>query len=203
MTNALRNILKAETDEAHQRLHEQRSFAALADGTIDLPAYIRLLQRLHDFYLPLDHAISVALEDRDAADFDYVRRSDLLALDLDCFGQNTARSIWRGARSVVTPTTVGGVLYVVEGAVLGGAQLDRMARKLLGDQSAAGRGYWAWCRTEGPRRWTLMLKYLDGLSGKGASVDDLIHGARATFAGLGDWLAPLDRPSATAEARTV
>ncbi len=194
MANSLRNILRAETDEAHQRLHEQRSFAALAAGTIELPEYIRLLHRLHSFYQPLDQAISAALSECRAVNFNYKWRSDMLALDLDHFGETSPRSVWPQSGLVVSPKTVGGVLYVVEGAVLGGSLIDRAARKLLGDHSAAGRCYWAWCRSEGKHRWALMLEYLDQLSAKDHCVDDLVYGARATFAELGDWLAPLDRP---------
>lgn len=200
MTDTLRHILRTETDEAHQRLHRQSSFAALADGSIDLPDYIRLLQRLHDFYDPLDLAIRDALTHCDQSFFSYQPRAALLAGDLSHFGQVEERPVWRRAHSVVSPRTVGGVLYVVEGAVLGGSQLDRMAQKLLGDQSADGRGYWAWCRSEGKHRWALMLRYLDGLSARGQAVDDLVDGARATFAELGEWLAPLDRPATAAYA---
>lgn len=194
MTDSLRHILRTETDVAHQRLHAQSSFAALAAGTIDLSDYVRLMQRLHDFYRPLDQAISAALSDCDNPAFDYQWRSDLLAADLDHFGGTEDQPIWQGASSVVSPKTVGGVLYVVEGAVLGGSLLDRMARKLLSEHSTNGRGYWAWCRSEGKHRWASLLRYLDGLSARGHAVDDLTAGAHATFAELGDWLAPLDRP---------
>lgn len=199
MTDTLRNFLRAETDEAHQRLHEQRSFAALVGGTIELPEYIRLLDRLHGFYKPLDHAISTALRDHRAESFDYHWRSDLLSLDLEHFGETSSKSVWSQSSSIVSPMTVGGVLYVVEGAVLGGSLMDRAACKLLGGQSTAGRCYWAWCRSEGKHRWALMLKHLDKLSSSDHSVDELVYGARATFRALGDWLTPLDRPVSNVE----
>ena len=94
---------------------------------------------------------------------------------------------------VVSPESIGGVLYVVEGATLGGARIDRAVRRLLGSEQPDGRRYWSWCRSESGRRWPMMIDYLERLVAEGATIGELEKGASETFQALADWLAPLDR----------
>lgn len=96
--------------------------------------------------------------------------------------------------------TIGGIIYVVEGAILGGAQIDRAACELLGADDPAGRRYWSWCRSAGRERWPLALSYIEAQVASGAQTDELKNGALATFRALSHWLAPLDRTDHDARA---
>jgi heme oxygenase len=98
-------------------------------------------------------------------------------------------------RSLVTPATVGGVLYVIEGATLGGKGLNRAATRLLSHESPAGRRFWAWCEAESKTRWLLMTRYLQDLDIGDASTADLETGAGEMFGALAEWLAPLETTS--------
>lgn len=196
---SLRDELRAHTRAPHERLHAHSSFAALFAETLGVEEYRALIRRLYGFYLPLDRAIERALADGAVCGdgFGYARRSGLLALDLRDLGEGAAMIAaspeCRAVAGVVTPATLGGVIYVIEGAMLGGARIDRAAHRLLARDDPAGRRFWAWCRAEGGQRWPMTTRYLDRLEAEGADIPALKAGALGTFRALAEWLAPLDR----------
>ncbi len=195
----VRDVVRKQTDAAHAKLHLHTSFVALFEGSLELGAYTQLVQRFHGFYAPLDRAIehTIASMPDAAARYAYVRRSDLLAQDLIDLNA-TALDKQNGPRctraaDIVTPETLGGVLYVIEGATLGATQIDRAAQKLLGADGCEGRRFWAWCRAQKAQRWTLANDFLEQRHAQGTTLDDLVTGARDTFDVLAEWLAPLDQ----------
>ncbi len=199
----VRDVLRAKTWEIHKKLHLHASFVELFNETLSLDGYRLLVERLHGFYAPLDRAIDQALAG-DAAQtrFSYVARADILARDLADLGLDRGALAdspqCLGVHDIVSPLTVGGILYVVEGSTHGGSVIDTAARKLLGDH-AGGRRYWAWCHAENERRWTATNRYLEHLRAEGAALEDLVAGARGTFQLMAEWLAPLNRSPAKVE----
>jgi heme oxygenase (biliverdin-IX-beta and delta-forming) len=196
---SLRDELRAHTHQQHERLHEHSSFVALFHESLDIAEYRALMGRLHGFYRPLDHAIAraIATGKTAAPEFACAERSRLLAQDMRDLGwsaeQVAANPQCDGASDIVSQATLGGVLYVIEGAMLGGARIDRAARRLLGSDDADGRRFWFWCRSEGGRRWPVTTKYLEDLEAQGVDFGHLKKGAEDTFRLLADWLAPLDQ----------
>ena len=202
----VRDVLRDQTWEIHKKLHLHASFVALFNETLSLDGYRILLQRLHGFYVPLDEQVDRALASCGGpSGFDYAARSDILARDLVDMGlsrgdlDGSAKCL--DVRDVVSPETVGGALYVIEGSTHGGSVIDTAARKLLGD-TLGGRRYWAWCRAENKNRWATTNRYLEQLRENGTAVEDLIAGARGTFQLLAEWLAPLNQPATKAEKGT-
>ena len=196
----LRDRMRRETNDIHQDLHQHSSFVALFDGTLDFDAYVRLIERKFGFYKPLDDAIETALRTVPvgAPCFDYVRRSDLLRQDLEDLGAGTSQTtlpqLLPNAFAYITPKTVAGALYVVEGATLGGAGIDRATQKLLNRDLPDGRRYWAWCRANGRQRWQMILRHLEQLSDARLSNEDVVASANKTFEVLAHWIAPLHTP---------
>lgn len=201
----IRDVLRAHTHEAHERLHQHASFAALFARELRIGDYRQLMLVLHGFYAALDREIErvMAGSPDTQAVYTYARRSDILARDLRDLNF-TAEQINRNPQcervaGIVSRASLGGVLYVIEGAMLGGATIDRAARMLLDDDGPEGRQYWAWCRAENKQRWGMTLRCLEYLCANEASLDDLAAGAKATFQMLSEWLAPLDKPLLVAE----
>ncbi|WP_371227443.1 biliverdin-producing heme oxygenase [Roseovarius sp. 2305UL8-3] len=203
---SVRDVLRGETRESHENLHHHSSFVALFDGTLDLDDYRLLAQRLHGFYAPLDAAIQRVIAETltETACYDHVSRSDFLAQDLRDLGfsdqQINDTPQCPNLSEIVTTTSLGGVLYVIEGATLGGAQIDRAAAKLLTHDQPDGRRYWAWCRSHGKQRWSAMIRYLETKPAHGDVLDQLTAGALDTFQAFAEWLQPLDRTGLTREA---
>lgn len=194
----VRDALRLQTNEAHQRLHRHSCFLRLSEGTLCLSEYRRLVLRLHGFYAPLDQAIGRVAAGAISAriPYSYANRSNILAQDLADLGFND-RAVKKNQRcmqifDLVTPASLGGVLYVVEGATLGGTGIDRAVHKLLGQEETDGRQFWAWCRAVNKQRWSMTTSYLEHLNSEGVPFEDIANGARDTFQLLAGWLAPLD-----------
>lgn len=203
-TTSLRDMLRCETHAAHERLHEHASFVALFNQRLDLEGYRALMLRFYGFYLPLERAILRAAAS-EKTPYAYAPRARLIAQDLFDLGLDTAAihaaPLCPAIGRVVTPHTLGGVIYVIEGSTLGAKPIDRAAQRLLDPQHTKGRIFWAWCRAQNTSRWHLAMQYLDHLSRSQAPEAPLATGAREVFEALGDWLAPLDTsPPALQEA---
>lgn len=198
-------VLREQTRAAHERLHELQIFRALLTGTLAKAGYGCLLARLHAYYERVDAVIQVACIRFRAheLDYQYAARAPLFVRDLDLLGAIDAHG--REPHDATAPLPVidsaaglAGALYVIEGSLLGGATLDRAARRLLAREDGAdtqGRQYWAWCGEVGTARWlrttTLIERWVDTpMRLRQATVT-----ARATFERLHGWLTPLaERP---------
>ena len=155
---SLRDQLRAHTHKQHERLHEHACFLALFNQSLSLGDYRNLIVRLYGFYQPLDRAIGRVISCGAAytAGYDYAERAGYLAQDLADLGLS-AEAIEESpqcseAFDIVSPASLGGILYVIEGATLGGGRIDRAARRLLAREDQAGRRFWSWCRAVGGNR---------------------------------------------------
>lgn len=193
------DVLRARTKTAHNRLHEHSTFVALFKQALTLEDYRQLILKYHGFYAPLDNAIHAENQKQrdDSLQYPYASRGHLLKQDLrdlgfteDEISQNT---MCDDVLDLISKTSLGGVLYVIEGATLGGAGIDRAAQRILFKDTTEGRKYWAWCRSENKRCWSMINAYLKKLDDAGASVDALAQGAQDTFTLFERWLAPLDK----------
>lgn len=197
---AIRHVLRAQTQDVHEQLHGHTSFAGLLNGSLDLAGYRELVKRLYGFYEPLDKAIIGVLAEapRHRNAFSYVGRSGLLRrdlIDLDVVAAEIDNlPLCRSAHDIISLRSIGGVLYVIEGATRGGSLINRSAIRLLGSVDRGGRSYWQWCRSQQNTQWRKINAYLDHLSSEGAEAQDLVTGAADTFRLFAEWLAPLDRP---------
>lgn len=194
----IRNFLRQHTHEAHEKLHEHGHFVALFRQTLTLDQYRQLMQRFYGFYVPLEQAIHRALLDqaKDKPEFSYAMRAGLLRQDLVDLGlrdqQIQNAPLCDRLHDIVTPATLGGVLYVIEGSTLGATGIDRAAQKILDHEALTGRRFWAWSRSQSKHRWAMTNAYLEHLNAGAAQADHLAKGARDTFNALAAWLAPLD-----------
>lgn len=196
----IRDRLRDATREDHERLHRHTHFAALLDGDLGMVGYKDLISRLHGFYAPLDAAIGCVLTGggNDPLAYDFTKRSGMLSEDLQHLGMSHAEigalARCEQAARMVTRDGLGGVLYVIEGATLGGARLDRVARDVLGHDAVAGRTLWAWCRAQSAKRWKAANTFLEVQHREGIPLEVLEAAARETFRVIADWLAPLEKP---------
>ena len=199
---SVRSVLREQTDDIHQLLHRHSSFVALFNQNLKADEYQRLIERLFGFYAPLDDAVEALISNAGSAlhDYGYTRRSTLLGRDLLDLGvqQSAIDALPRCPQTnkVVTPETLGGVLYVVEGATLGGSVIERALSKTLRADGPEGKRYWAWCREEGKYCWSKLNAYLDGLEVDDQVLKDHLTGAQETFRVFAEWLEPLNQTPA-------
>ena len=186
----LRVLLRDETRAIHEALHQLPAFRRLARSAISRAEYAALLQRMESFYAALDPVLLAACRHHasGAADADHAPRAPLLALDLARLGRRPVRDPAPALPKLSDAAAVAGALYVVDGALLGGATLAGAVRRL---DWPAPSGFWGWCQAEGPPIWRRTLKLIERADRGPASRAAALAAAAGTFAAFDRWMAQL------------
>ena len=187
-----RMALREATRAVHERLHGQSALAALASGTIDLPAYRALLGLLYGFHAPLEK-LFVASEWADCAGTHAVLapRAELLGEDFEALANESVLERLPMASASVFPdlSVYGqfvGCLYVRAGSTLGGRILSRGLDPLLGPDNQLGRRFLV--GGDGADiQWRQCCVLIEQATA-GGHWKDMLTGANATFAALESWL---------------
>lgn len=177
--------LKEATLVRHQQLHQTPLLAALEREDLDLDGYIRVMQVFHDFYAEFDQPIVDALPSLGGLTdpLDYTPRAPMFASDLQAMGvvPSGPRPAAPTPVRIIGPSRLAGVLYVVEGSMLGGAALNRCARRILQADDVKGRFYWQWCRDNAGSRWHAVRRAVEDIWLKDGRGADMIEAAAEVF----------------------
>jgi heme oxygenase len=178
-------LLRAATAEQHRALEAR---LPLTHPDLDLPTYRRIIQAYYGFHAPLQQLI----EEFAGPHADPERHKipallkDLHALGLS-HAQIQALPLCRDLPQLNGPADLFGILYVMEGATLGGQVLRRIIAQRLGiDADSGGEFLDVYGRDTG-RLWKTFLQRL-------AEFDHPDHNpqvadaACATFACFAQWL---------------
>lgn len=186
--------VKACTDSAHKRLHGVPQFDALLRGTLSLEDYADLMAVLSAFYQELDAVAASACQIylNPAIPYRYRPRSPLIGADVaavrDRLGRHSASSQAEFLRpdlpAIGSGAALAGLVYVVDGATLGGRLLNKSAARLLGAEDARGRSYWRWCDTHGAAQWKAALALIDRYGQEQSGRHEMAETALATFEAL-------------------
>ena len=187
----LRLLLRDQTREVHEALHRLPDFALLAESRIGRADYGRLLLRLHGFYAAIDPALDRAASRHAgvAGLRGHAHRAPALARDLAALDLQPARPATPTLPDPATPAALAGALYVLDGALIGGATLARAAGRL---DWPAPTAFWEWCQAEGPVLWRRTLALIDGVDDGAASRAAAVATATALFQAFGEFMAPAD-----------
>jgi heme oxygenase len=177
----IRQALRAATSEPHARLHRHAGFAAIQNGTINLPEYRALLVRLYGFHAPFEAALGIAPE-----------RSAWLEEDLAVMnvGSPMLKTIPRctALAAFDKPGSRLGALYVVEGSTLGGRHLAKNLGMLFGAAGSAGRRFFLGRGANTDAAWEAFLARLTLSASTPAVRSDIVAAAAATFGIFEEWL---------------
>ncbi len=179
--------LRVATGHNHSRLERRLPFMS---ADLDIAWYGRLMQAYYGFYAPLEqqlqqveHLDSIIGPTRYKAS---VLHQDLQALGLSC---DQIRHLPRCGKLPVTDNRqqIIGVLYVIEGATLGGQILRRNARDQLGLEEQTGA---AFLDVYGKATGVMWKSYLAHLAAIDAPEERalVIQAALDVFACFEDWL---------------
>jgi heme oxygenase len=186
--------LRQATASVHVRLHHHDGFAAAASGTISLPDYRLLLERLWGFH----HVFEGMLRDMNANErgsainLEKRARAPLLELDLATLGVDHA-SIENlpkcdGLRKPKNEAEFMGSLYVVEGSTLGGVHIARALKPLFNTESDEGRRFFFGYGEEHGMMWRNFLNQLEERARTETDEADTIRGADQTFTDFEKWM---------------
>ena len=192
--SSMRSRLRAATAPAHERMHAHPGFAAAAAGAIGIADYRRLIARVYGFHLPFEAAARAAAASS-GFDFDVERRtrSPALLADLKALGveaETIARLPLCGrAFSFASESVLLGAFYVLEGSTLGGVQIARTLRGVVGDDAGDGRRYFLGRGDRQSTMWRDFLERLEVLSEDFEESAKAIDAAVATFEDFETWMA--------------
>ncbi|MGF7162948.1 heme oxygenase [Rhodoligotrophos appendicifer] len=181
-----RFVLRRETRSDHEALDDHPAFRALLDGTLSPEAYLQLMTVLYELYHALDDALGEACERFSSATegFAYAPRTPVLSSDLRALGLDPED--WDGQGQVTHPAlptaaSLAGMLYVVEGSLLGGAVLHRATEALPNQVHSGGNSYWRWCGEVGGKRWAMTCRLLEHLASDPERRSEMIGSAVSGF----------------------
>lgn len=181
--------LRAGTAELHIALEKRLPFFS---DTLDTPAFMRLIQAYYGFYLPLENALinSSSIP----PDFDLTPRlkAPTLRADLQALGL-TAEALGSLPQCdhlpvIESAATCLGVLYVLEGATLGGQILRREIASRLGLEAENGAAFLDIYGAATGRRWRDFIEYLGTRPMDAGEREAVVAAAQTTFSCFERWL---------------
>ena len=181
--------LRAGTAELHIALEKRLPFFS---DTLDTQAFVRLMQAYYGFYLPLENAL--LRSDAIPADFDLTPRlkAPTLRTDLHALGVSAEalQNLPQCEQLPVIDSSAAclGVLYVLEGATLGGQILRREIATRLGLEADNGAAFLDIYGAATGRRWRDFIEYLGSRPMSAAERAAVVTAAQTTFSCFEHWL---------------
>jgi heme oxygenase len=180
--DSLHARLKTATHDLHQATEAafdpERRLTSMA-------LYVDLLDRLWSLHAGVERALGAHGPSLFGLDLEPLRRSPMLALDLEATSGRAPRLAPVASTYPSSFAALGG-LYVLEGSTLGGRVLFRRARASLGLADPPGTRFFDGAGSDTGPRWRAFLETLARLPARGDIADQAEAGACATFAAFRD-----------------
>ncbi|RMQ47214.1 Heme oxygenase [Pseudomonas cichorii] len=185
----LLDALRSETSQTHVDLEKRLPFFS---PVLSAAYYLRLLQAYYGFYRPLESALQASgLIPSELNPAERIK-TPVLVQDLRALGMTDeaidALAQCRKLPLIDTPGACLGVLYVLEGATLGGQVLRREIHKRLGLDEHTGAAFLNVYGSATGIRWKTFLAYLDSVPDEAATLTSAAQAAQSTFACFEHWL---------------
>jgi heme oxygenase len=180
--------LKQATRSAHHRIELALPFF---DAGLTRARYIRVLQALYGFYAPVERLCELAVGPSEAPlELRTRRKIPLLDADLAVLGQPrrdlAALPSCRLLPTVTLASQALGVLYVLEGATLGGQIIARRLHELLGIDALGGAAFFASYGDRTREMWRRFAAQVE--RAPGFDLAAALGAAVQTFETLEGWL---------------
>jgi heme oxygenase len=187
--SSYRRQLRAATQDLHDSLEQKLD---LLRPNLDLRNYRQLLERTYGYYDPLENQLTKAAENQPWTNEVISRcKSSALQADLRWLGvkQQTIAALPRATRlpPIENFADVLGVMYVLEGASLGGKVLAKHFQNRWGLSKNGGASFLNFYGPELTENWDHYINWLEA-SLPEADLPRAIGTARATFETMGSWL---------------
>ena len=185
----LRQALRRETADLHRRLEAD---LGLLEFDLSLDRYRRVLEFFFGFYAPIEVGLARVTSAGAPLGFPLRARTALIESDLLSLGLSR-QEIADLPRCADLPRLscaeeLGGCLYVLEGACLGGQVIAPALQERLGVAKGSGASFFIGDAEGTPARWRLFLAWLEGLARAGSATAEIVASARATFLAFALWV---------------
>ncbi|WP_455825472.1 biliverdin-producing heme oxygenase [Pseudomonas graminis] len=183
---SLLEALRSGTALLHVALEKRMPFFS---ERLDADWYQRLIQAYYGFYQPIEAALHDSGMIPDGFDQALRVKTPTLLSDLHALGL-APQALPRCANlpPLDTPAACLGVLYVLEGATLGGQVLRREMKQRLGINADNGAAFLNVYGVETGRRWKDFLDYLGRIPLDTLTRQRAVDAARSTFSCFEQWL---------------
>lgn len=152
--------MRDATAAAHRRTEGAFGFAQIQDGTLTRAIYATLLRRLRALYAPAERAILEFIE-RAGARYDYQVKHAALVADLAAL--ETPAGVGVYPLSTSDPEHGVALIYVLEGATLGGQIITARVHAQLGDLGRAATRFFDPHGADCGPRWQSCRRFLDAV----------------------------------------
>lgn len=181
--------LRAGTAELHIALEKRLPFFS---DTLDTQAFERLMQAYYGFYRPLEQALQASNAIPDDFDLTPRLKTATLRADLQALGASAealaSLPLCDELPRIDSSAACLGVLYVLEGATLGGQILRREIAARLGLEADNGAAFLDVYGAATGRRWREFIEYLGSRPMDAAERAAVVRAAQTTFSCFEQWL---------------
>ncbi|MGC8658648.1 MAG: biliverdin-producing heme oxygenase [Desulfomonilaceae bacterium] len=194
MVNGFMQRLRESIMPLHDEAEKMGPLHAIADGTIKLDEYIRVLERLYGFVRIAEKAIEDQMDHRCVA-LDYLnrKRANHLINDLTFLGRSRGfiqhLSCFDSSSRLTRLPDALGYLYLFEGSRLGGLVLSKALKEHFRFQDFRGYSYFGSNGADVPEMWGSFKDFMENYVDKYGEGDEIIRAAKKGFTLLNEWLA--------------
>ena len=186
LTPAVLSALRTGTHTLHVALEQRLPFFS---ATLDRAHYTRLLSAYFGFYQPLEDALLHSAFIPEGFDLQARLKTQALVQDLQALGDDPGAL----PRCLTLPALhseacVLGVLYVLEGATLGGNILRKQIAQHLGLDTHSGGSFLYVYGEDTGRRWKTFMAFLGSVQLDEHAQREAVHAACSTFSCFEQWL---------------
>ena len=183
------DALRTATGQLHIQLEKRMPFFT---PSLDAGLYLRLLKAYYGFYQPLEHALlASALMPSELVPAERIKTPALVG-DLNALGLTDADiaglPLCQELPVIDSPGACLGVMYVLEGATLGGQLLRREVQARMGLEEHSGARFLDVYGAATGRRWKAFLNHLAVAPRDLPALEAAARAAQSTFASFEHWL---------------
>lgn len=179
-------VMREATRAVHTAVERHSLIRCLTRGPARVADYAVTLQALHAYLEPAEIRLQSALERQGPlpSGYHYIPRAPLLEHDLADLGRTCRRIETVELPATDMPGHALGILYVLEGSSQGGRILGPVLARRLGITPTNGGRYFNVHGTHQAEWWATCCNMLRASARQGTPIEDMVAGARATFATL-------------------
>ena len=180
------NELRSGTQTLHVALEKRLPFFC---DTLDLERYKRLLSAYYGFYHELEDRLQHSPLMTPGFDLHARLKTPALHRDMQALGVNTQSLALCDTLPVLSsPASVLGVLYVLEGATLGGNVLRKQMSERLGLDAHNGCAFLYVYGEATGRQWKAFMDFLGSVPLDAQARVEVVQAACSTFSCFEQWL---------------
>ncbi|GIP21945.1 biliverdin-producing heme oxygenase [Paenibacillus sp. J22TS3] len=187
--------LKEETAPYHIQTEQNPYASAITGGTITISEYQTYLEKFYGFVRPVEEQLAghPAWKTYNF-DFEATRKAGLLEKDLGNLGLSPqelkALPVCPNLPEQGSFAQAAGVMYVLEGSILGGQMIIRMLKPILPVAPDTNGHYFNSYGDKTRDRWKEFQGLLLQLAGTKEQENEMVEAAKDTFVKLDQWFKP-------------